>query len=112
MYGRYVSPDTRALEREWEIIHRSPLDDRWEEGLYNAAPTRPLPIVRMETCKSFVQPMRWGFIPRWWKQDARTETVVGKPMWREQARSLAKWITETQPRTRTRPAGAEGGDRG
>jgi hypothetical protein len=45
----YVSPDLRALEREWEIIHRSPdSDGRWEEGLYNAAPSRQLPVVRME----------------------------------------------------------------
>ena len=94
MCGRYVSPDVRALEREWEIIHRSPLDERWEEGLYNAAPTRQLPVVRMEDGKPFVQPMRWGFIPVWWKEEkpptsttnARIETAVSKPMWRSAIR--------------------------
>jgi putative SOS response-associated peptidase YedK len=116
MCGRYVSPDVRALEREWEIIHRSPgLDGRWEEGLYNAAPTRALPVVRMEDGKSFVQPMRWGFTPQWWKEDklpthttnARIETVVTKPMWRSAlrhsralipARGYYEWDQASQPK--------------
>jgi putative SOS response-associated peptidase YedK len=88
MCGRYVSPDIRALEREWEIIHRTP--GLWEESLYNAAPTMALPVVRMEGGKSLVQPMRWGFVPSWWKEDklpthtinARVETVTSKPMCR------------------------------
>jgi hypothetical protein len=44
-----VSPDLRTLGREWEIMHRSPhLDGRWQEGLYNAAPTKQLAVARME----------------------------------------------------------------
>jgi putative SOS response-associated peptidase YedK len=69
MCGRYVSPDVPALERECEIIHRSPLDECWEEGVYNAVPTRQLPVVRMEDGKSFVQPLRWGFIAAWWQEE-------------------------------------------
>jgi putative SOS response-associated peptidase YedK len=61
--GGYVSGDIRALEREWELIHRSP--GLWEEPIYNAAPTMQLPVVRMEDSKAFVQPMRWGFTPQW-----------------------------------------------
>jgi putative SOS response-associated peptidase YedK len=90
MCGRYVAPDIRAIEREWELLHRSGGGTGWEEGLYNAAPTMQLPIVRMEDGKSFVQAMRWGFVPLWWKEErlpnhttnARIETVVSKPMWR------------------------------
>jgi hypothetical protein len=37
MCGRYVAPDIRAIEREWEILHRSGGGDGWEEGLFNAA---------------------------------------------------------------------------
>jgi putative SOS response-associated peptidase YedK len=115
MCGRYVSPDVRALEREWAIIHRSPLDARWEEGLYNAAPTRQLPVVRMEAGQSFVGPMRWGFIPLWWKEDklpthttnARMETVATNPMWRSAIRhsrvlvpaiGYYEWDQKTQPK--------------
>jgi putative SOS response-associated peptidase YedK len=91
------------------------LDVRWEEGLYNAAPTRQLPVVRMEDGKSFVQPMRWGFVPTWWKEDklptsttnARIETIVTKPMWRSAirhsralvpARGYYEWTQASQPK--------------
>jgi hypothetical protein len=47
MCGRYVAPDIRAIEREWELLHRSGGGAGWEEGLYNAAPTMQLPVVRI-----------------------------------------------------------------
>jgi putative SOS response-associated peptidase YedK len=88
MCGRYVSADIRALEREWEIIYRSP--GLWDIPIYNAAPTTMLPAVRIKDGKAVVQPMRWGFVPPWWKDEkppnhttnARMETVTSKPMWR------------------------------
>jgi putative SOS response-associated peptidase YedK len=46
MCGRYVCADIRTLEREWEIIYRSP--GLWEVPIYNAAPTTMLPAVRMK----------------------------------------------------------------
>jgi putative SOS response-associated peptidase YedK len=105
MCGRYVSPDARALEREWEILYRSPLDDRWEAGFYNAAPTKVLPVVRREDGKSFVQPMRWGFIPTWWKpsrsalvsarrwtgQRPRTTLAEHSRLWGNGNRRLQPW---------------------
>jgi putative SOS response-associated peptidase YedK len=90
MCGRYVAPDIRAIEREWELLHRSGGGAGWEEGLYNAAPTRQLPVVSSVEGKHVAQAMRWGFVPQWWKDEklpnhatnARIEPVVGKPMWR------------------------------
>jgi putative SOS response-associated peptidase YedK len=123
--GRYVSPDIRAIEREWELLHRSGGLDGWLEGFYNATPTMQLPVVRQVDGKSVVQAMRWGFIPFFWKPEdklpvhtinARIETVVGKPMWRtalRQARALVpsrgyyEWKTQAgakQPYYITLPA--------
>jgi putative SOS response-associated peptidase YedK len=115
MCGRYVAPDIRAIEREWELLHRSGGGDGWEKGLFNAAPTMQLPVVRMEDGKSFAQAMRWGFIPFFWKEaklpnhttNARTETVVSKPMWRtalQQTRALVpargyyEWNQASKPK--------------
>lgn len=59
---------------------------------YNITPSEAVPIVIHDRAASpALIDARWGFIPRWWKQNiapnktsnARSETAGIKPMWRE-----------------------------
>ena len=97
MCGRYVSPDTAAIERAWQIGRSTgnPFARR-----FNVAPTMSVPVLRGGSSGELVLiEARWGFIPPWWKQpkpptncfNARSEEVAAKPMWRDaysQARCL------------------------
>lgn len=89
MCGRYVAPDQAAIERLWHIGRRSnnnPFRQR-----FNVLPTTAIPILRSGSDPSALDltEARWGFIPRWWKQNkpptntinARSEEAAGKPMW-------------------------------
>jgi putative SOS response-associated peptidase YedK len=58
---------------------------------YNIAPTTSIDVVRLADADAELVPMRWGFIPSWWKKtakevpsmfNARAETVAEKPMFR------------------------------
>jgi putative SOS response-associated peptidase YedK len=58
---------------------------------YNIAPTTTIDVVRTAGAGLELVPMRWGFIPYWWKKtakelpstfNARAETVAEKPMFR------------------------------
>jgi putative SOS response-associated peptidase YedK len=90
MCGRYVSPDTAAMERAWHIGRHNgqPFKRR-----FNVLPTTDIPILRavpgldgLDLCAA-----RWGFIPVWWQQDkppshcfnARSEEAANRPMWRD-----------------------------
>lgn len=61
---------------------------------YNICPTQPVLTVRHEGDGRFMGPMRWGFIPPWYKDpkdgpliiNARAESVADKPAFREAAR--------------------------
>ena len=60
---------------------------------YNIAPTDPVEVVRpANSGATELVSMRWGLIPWWWKKplkqlpasfNARAESVVGKPMFRD-----------------------------
>jgi putative SOS response-associated peptidase YedK len=89
MCGRYVHPDTAAIEAAWHVGRQNsnPFDRR-----YNVLPTTAVPILRAEseTGELELTAARWGFIPHWWKDrkppqstiNARSEEAAGKPMWR------------------------------
>lgn len=89
MCGRYVSPDTASIERQWQL-HRSsgnPLARR-----YNVAPAAEIPFLLREEPDSLTMATgRWGLVPHWWKQpkpprfchNARLEEAAAKPMWRD-----------------------------
>jgi putative SOS response-associated peptidase YedK len=90
MCGRFVAPNERALEREFELRRGgSPLIAVW-----NAAPTMFLPVVHLVDGKLIAEPMQWGLVPTWWKKDelpkstinARLEEAASKPMWRSSMR--------------------------
>jgi putative SOS response-associated peptidase YedK len=62
---------------------------------YNVCPTQPVPVVIHAQGHRRLGPMRWGFIPRWYKTptdgpplfNARSETLAEKPAFREAARA-------------------------
>lgn len=89
MCGRYVTPDTQAIENWWHgglsVSETFPFH-------FNAAPTVPVPIIRNGSeSQHSLELARWGLIPHWWNQpnlpsfsfNARSEEAHSKPMWRE-----------------------------
>ena len=119
MCGRYVSPDTAAIERAWHIgrHNNNPFRRR-----YNVLPTTQVPIIRRtpDADELELTEARWGLIPPWWSKpkpptstiNARSEEAAGKPMWRfpyREARCLIPalgWY-EWKPMERTDPATGE-----
>lgn len=89
MCGRYVSPETAAIERAWHIgrSNSNPFRRR-----YNVLPTTLIPILRRahDTDLLELTEARWGLIPHWWTKakpptstiNARSEEAAGKPLWR------------------------------
>lgn len=89
MCGRYVAPDTAAIERAWHLGSSSgdPFPRR-----FNVAPTMPVQIIYGD--RHFGEPRlgaaRWGLVPGWWKQpkppnhcfNARSEDAAVKSMWK------------------------------
>jgi putative SOS response-associated peptidase YedK len=91
MCGRYVSPDTAAIERQWQIGRRNsnPFPRR-----FNAAPSTEVPLLWREGATLALGVARWGLIPQWWKEakpprfthNARLEDTPAKPLWRDAMR--------------------------
>ena len=88
MCGRYVTKAEAELERFWNI-KRSGISGF--QGLFNAAPTQNLPIVRLsQHHERSLDLLRWGLIPYSAKDpktgasliNARGETVAIKPVFR------------------------------
>lgn len=60
---------------------------------YNVCPTQEIPVAVEFGGERYLTPMRWGFIPHWYKTpsdgplliNARSETVAEKPAFREAA---------------------------
>ena len=90
MCGRYVHPDSAAIERAW---HVGPANGNPFERRYNVLPTTSVPILRAAPGSGGLELVmaRWGFVPHWWKDarppqstiNARSEEAAAKPMWRD-----------------------------
>jgi len=86
MCGRYVSPDTAAIERAWQIAGGELFPQR-----FNAAPTMTVPILRRGGNGMELAAARWWFVPAWWRKpkppthafNARAEDAAAKSMWRD-----------------------------
>jgi putative SOS response-associated peptidase YedK len=67
MCGRYVAPDTDAIER---ALHLGPSNGDPFPRRFNVAPTMPVQIIYRD--RQFSEPRlgeaRWGLVPGWWKQ--------------------------------------------
>ncbi len=91
MCGRYVSPDTAAIERQWQLQRSvtTPFAAR-----FNVAPASEVPVLFNEEKALSLATGRWGLIPHWWKEakpprhghNARIEEAAGKPLWRDAMR--------------------------
>lgn len=94
MCGRYVAPDTAALEAQWRL---GPSETALFERRFNVAPAAEVPVLRKDREGRLVLARaRWGLVPHWWTQarpprfnhNARLEEAAAKPMWRD---ALARW---------------------
>lgn len=61
---------------------------------YNICPTQPIAVLRSRDGERTLTPLRWGFLPRWYKApnggplliNARSETLAEKPAFAQAAR--------------------------
>jgi putative SOS response-associated peptidase YedK len=88
MCGRFTQ---RCTWRELVDLYRLTQPARNLEPRYNIAPTTTVDVLRVRDGTRELVPMRWGFVPGWWKKsiketaatfNARSETVDEKPMFR------------------------------
>src|SRR3979409_1183381 len=113
MCGRYVSPDTAAIERQWQIgrRHSNPFPRR-----FNAAPSTEVPLLWREGAALVLGVARWGVIPARGKgakppgfaHNARLEDAALKPLWRDAMRA-GRCLVPTVRRLVNSPA-AEGAE--
>lgn len=77
MCGRYVSPDTAAIERAWHIgrTNSNPFPRH-----FNVAPTAQIPILRGNPATGDLELVeaRWGLVPSWWKQELAPKNWTGR----------------------------------
>lgn len=103
MCGRFVL----AIEEDEgddpliDLTDASPANDLPREGpRYNICPTQTIPVV---VPGRRLVPMRWGFLPRWYKTptdgpliiNARAETIATKPAFRDAVRTRRCLIPAT-----------------
>jgi putative SOS response-associated peptidase YedK len=91
MCGRFVSPDTAAIEAQWQIARRNsnPFGRR-----FNVAPAAEIPILYADEGRLALASARWGLVPHWWREgkpprfahNARLEEAASKPLWRDAMR--------------------------
>ena len=101
MCGRFVlTMPVEAMEELFGAIAAEGLPDR---ARYNICPTQTIPAVVSEDDRRRIEPMRWGFIPHWYKApndgplliNARAETVADKPAFRAAVRERRCLIPAT-----------------
>ncbi|MGE5639187.1 MAG: SOS response-associated peptidase [Clostridia bacterium] len=91
MCGRYVSPDSASIERQWQL-RRSPGTPF--PARYNVSPGTEVPVLLLREKMLELRIARWGLIPHWWTQpapprlahNARSEEAISKPLWRDAMR--------------------------
>ena len=86
MCGRYVTKAAAELERFWNITRGGIAFG----GVFNAAPTQKLPVIRVRNGERTLDLLRWGLIPYSSKDtragasliNARAETLAVRPLFR------------------------------
>jgi putative SOS response-associated peptidase YedK len=93
MCGRFaITLPIEAMARLFESV---PANDLPLGENYNVCPTDPVAVVTSQQGVRRLRPMRWGFIPQWYKTpsdgplliNARAETVAEKPAFRAACRA-------------------------
>jgi putative SOS response-associated peptidase YedK len=75
---RYAAPSEADIQRLWHIGGRSGPNSF--PGLFNAAPTRVLPVIRARPhCGRQIALLRWGLIPSWAKDPRIGEQAINAP---------------------------------
>ena len=77
-----------------ELFDAMPSNDLPETPNFNVCPTVQIPVVTSTEGTRRLRPMRWGFIPHWYKKpnggplliNARAETIAEKPAFRAACR--------------------------
>ncbi len=85
---------TQPHEAVVELFDAVPSNDLPEVPNYNVCPTVQIPVVTSDGGSRRLRPMRWGFIPHWYKKpnggplliNARAETIAEKPAFRAACR--------------------------
>lgn len=79
-----------------QMFDAAPLNDLpADTANYNVCPTNTLAVVTSQDDTRRLRPMRWGFIPHWYKKpnggplliNARSETIAEKPAFRDACRN-------------------------
>jgi putative SOS response-associated peptidase YedK len=86
-----------------QMFDAVPANDLPPSPRYNVCPTQAVAAVVSQEGRRRLGPMRWGFIPRWYKSpsdgpllfNARSETIADKPAFREAARARRCLIPAT-----------------
>jgi putative SOS response-associated peptidase YedK len=103
MCGRVRDPNFEELNE----LRIDPFDDRWTPHMpprrWNVPPTSDLPVMTLEKGVHILQPMRWGLIPTWSKDDkgsfatfnARADGVDTKPAFRGAWKSSRRCLIAT-----------------
>lgn len=92
MCGRIVI--TTPMEALAALFDAMPDNDLPEGERFNVCPTQPVAVVTSADGMRRLRPMRWGFVPAWYKSltdgplliNARAETVAEKPAFRAAVR--------------------------
>lgn len=93
MCGRFtLTLPVEAMEELFEATATDTLPPQTPR--YNICPTQMIPAIVAHDGARHIAPMRWGFIPRWYKApndgplliNARSETIAEKPAFRDAAR--------------------------
>ena len=94
MCGRYALYD-RTWAEIAELFHALPFGGLLTLPNYNICPTNEVASVIGDGNERKIVPMRWGFIPKWYKApnggplliNARAETIADKPAFRDACRN-------------------------
>ena len=77
-----------------QVFDATPANDLPEVPNFNVCPTTPVATVTSDAGTRHLRPMRWGFVPHWYKSvndgplliNARAETIAEKPAFRAACR--------------------------
>lgn len=86
-----------------QLFEAAPSNDLPQPPNYNICPTNAVGVVTARDGARALRPMRWGFIPHWYKKpnggplliNARAETIAEKPAFRAAARDRRCLIPAT-----------------
>ncbi|WP_306045316.1 SOS response-associated peptidase [Nioella sp. MMSF_3534] len=85
---------THKVDAMARFVSAAPANDLPDGPRFNVCPTQAVGVVTSAEGSRLYRPMRWGFLPRWYKTptdgplliNARAETIAEKPAFRDACR--------------------------